>query len=637
MAQYRQTAQPVKYTSQFDPGMEQMSQQILLRSQNKYDTAFGGTAEEQSRLGSMFFLDENAKQQALGKLEQSKQDILKRYNGDYGAASKDLANLIVKERNNPIYGLNVYQQQKAAEAGQIKSKLGPNAIVRKDVASTLIDPETGRMRQASDFDYDIQERSDYDDAVRAAAVGIEKTIRESDLSDAKKEGYLQTIKTTGLANLNKTQREELATIIGSKLDKETTLGYDPLYEGVKGKDYAMDAIPRLLSSGIEKDFKYDQMAEDSRKRVERNTPKSSPTGMYSFIPRSAGEGTNNIGSNNPTLRNMRDVYAKTKDYEMNKSNIDLLEAANQGKDPNKFKIQGENFNDYVKLVEEVFPTEVARYFDNVGGYYTLKHEGNKLERQAAEEFVKNTVFKMSNNLIKGQESLKNDTEKFELEYKKQYGDVINALKATGKKDDEILDIIQNAENTHQFNDIIDTNNKDFNEGFPIKLIRNLSANVKLYDVDENGDYSESKKSISDLKKLNPIGTLIDPQNGGLIITYDDGSKQAVKGESLDKTGKTYLDLIGAMTSKLNNATKLEETLPVADRGDYRTQYKIIRDVDNGLQPIILYQMLDKDGKIVMNNRMSIGQVYEDLSSKIMQSQGYTSDLKPQEIESYYQN
>jgi len=158
MAQYRQLAQPVKYTSQFDPGMEQMSQQILLRSQNKYDTAFGGTADEQAKLNSIFSLDEEAKQQVMNRFEQNKQDILKRYNGDYGAASKDLANLIVKERNNPFYGLNALQQKKVAEYQDQVNRIGAENVLELKAPSMSLSKD-GKLASPEDFEYKLYDKS----------------------------------------------------------------------------------------------------------------------------------------------------------------------------------------------------------------------------------------------------------------------------------------------------------------------------------------------------------------------------------------------------------------------------------------------------------------------------------------------
>lgn len=152
--------QPVRYTSQFDPAAEQLTQQVLRERSNRFEQSFANIAQEQAKQGEMFFLDEQAKQQTLSRFNAEKDQILDKYEGDYEAAAPELTKLIVKERNNPIYNLNKYQQQKIGEYQQIVNRMGAeNALVVKAPTTSLYDKETGQLKSIEDFDYEVYDRS----------------------------------------------------------------------------------------------------------------------------------------------------------------------------------------------------------------------------------------------------------------------------------------------------------------------------------------------------------------------------------------------------------------------------------------------------------------------------------------------
>ena len=144
MAQFPQV-QAARYVSQYDPAQEQMHMQIMKDRSNRFEQSYNDISEAQAKIGEIFFLDQENGQKVKDRFAAEKDEIMKRYNNDYEAAAPELTKLMVKERSNPIYNLNKYQQQKMAEANQRKAQLGPNASGSKEVAPDLIDPKTNKV------------------------------------------------------------------------------------------------------------------------------------------------------------------------------------------------------------------------------------------------------------------------------------------------------------------------------------------------------------------------------------------------------------------------------------------------------------------------------------------------------------
>jgi len=159
MAPRRQSVQAARYVSQFDPGAQDLTQRILQERSNRFEQSFAGLQAEQAKQGEIFFLDEQAKQNTLGRFNAEKDDILKKYNNDYEAAAPELSKLIVKERNNPIYNLNKYQQGKVQEYQQQVNRIGAGNVIEISKPDTSLTDEQGNVKDPSAFDYEIYDKS----------------------------------------------------------------------------------------------------------------------------------------------------------------------------------------------------------------------------------------------------------------------------------------------------------------------------------------------------------------------------------------------------------------------------------------------------------------------------------------------
>ncbi|HKL44266.1 MAG TPA: hypothetical protein VJ892_03235, partial [Candidatus Absconditabacterales bacterium] len=145
----------VQYVSQFDPGAEQLAQNVLKDKQARFDQTYAGLINEYARQGDVFSLDTEFKEKQMNQFKGRVDEVVDKYNGDYGAASKDLARLIAEERQNPFYNLNKLHIQKKAEEMALKNKYGADAIVLNQVPDSLEEV----ANDPSKLDYEIYDRS----------------------------------------------------------------------------------------------------------------------------------------------------------------------------------------------------------------------------------------------------------------------------------------------------------------------------------------------------------------------------------------------------------------------------------------------------------------------------------------------
>jgi hypothetical protein len=145
----------VQYVSQFDPAAEQLSQNVLRDKQARFDQAYAGLINEYARQGDVFSLDPEYKEKQMQQFRDKASEVIDKYNGDYGAASKELAALVAQERQNPFYNLNKMHIQKKAEEMALKNKYGADAIVLKGVPDSLEEV----VNDPSKLDYEIYDRS----------------------------------------------------------------------------------------------------------------------------------------------------------------------------------------------------------------------------------------------------------------------------------------------------------------------------------------------------------------------------------------------------------------------------------------------------------------------------------------------
>jgi len=161
MARYLGDIQTVGYQPQFDPAEVEMVQGIINARNQAYQKSQAAYQQEKLRQGEMFFLDENARQQAMQDFENRSRSIVDKYEGDYEAAAPELAQEIIKERSNPLYNLNKFQIAQREKFEKDLRRIGPeNAIITKPVSSSLYD-EQGNLKDPSAFEYNIVNMDDY--------------------------------------------------------------------------------------------------------------------------------------------------------------------------------------------------------------------------------------------------------------------------------------------------------------------------------------------------------------------------------------------------------------------------------------------------------------------------------------------
>ena len=149
--QFYQPVQGVPYISASDPGIADYYSKILSDRTQRYDTAFQALQQSQAGIADLPSLDTEAKSQVLGSFKERSQAIVDKHGGDYGAAARELSNLVTTERENPFYAFN---QRQLEQTQQLEKALArnPNLHILKDPREAKFSQFTGEL---ADVGYDV--------------------------------------------------------------------------------------------------------------------------------------------------------------------------------------------------------------------------------------------------------------------------------------------------------------------------------------------------------------------------------------------------------------------------------------------------------------------------------------------------
>jgi hypothetical protein len=196
---------PVQYTPQFVPTDVNLMNQMLQQRQQEHDMALARIAETEDKFGQMRVdpSDIGYKNELLGDFQQNIGNIIDRYGGDPGAASKDITRQLTKFRNDPFFQLAPYKSQLIEEARKREAQLGPNAIVGRGVQqlreTPLYSKEMG-YAAPEDFQHSIMDRRDFQKSLEAEYGDIGRRTRESGLGPSGIPGYLESVVTKGITS-----------------------------------------------------------------------------------------------------------------------------------------------------------------------------------------------------------------------------------------------------------------------------------------------------------------------------------------------------------------------------------------------------------------------------------------------------
>ena len=638
MAQYRRQVQPTQYISQYDPLLNQRIEQDLAQRDKAFKQTYAGMAEEQARQGDIFFLDIEAKGELAKGFEQKKQSILEKYNGEYDKAAPELTNLVVQEHNNPLYQLNNLQIRKKDEFDKLKVAYGPDMLVHKDVPNSII--RNGMPISPEELDYDVEKRSNYDKVIMDASKGVLNSVDQTRLTSSTK-GYLESIKTKGIDNLDNDQKEEFFTNIGEVLDNVTTFSRDESFNNSreqqtqKGYDYVKRNAQRLFPSIASKSFVQDRgwIKPGTILENDDDYPLFSPRERGIIPPKkndyindylNAEKLLNNVVKNKgvlemiPAMQSMVIGLGNRLDLRGYKTTLIHLEK----KDPIAF-------NKLIELVSLTHSDHVNHFVkkDNKGDYkFTVygdsgaSYIGNKLMEMA----------KNDNNYIDKVTRKYNDSY---TNFKNEYGIMYNYLKEKGIPEKNIISKIQESENKYQFNNTYDLNSEEFAQNIHNKIISVSGDKVKLYKRKSNGELSENaeRNGKNELIDKTIQTAIVDPQSGSILLTYKGKNEYSTYGvkineNTLDNMGNKILAKLTKFTNNLNSLTTPEQLIPINKEYGYYS----VKD-PNTLETIVYKVGLRDDDIITDLGRVNISVVYDDLLLLLLRTENIKNVSKPKKF------
>lgn len=194
-------ATPIQYVPQFIPTNVGLMNQQLGQMQQRYDQAAAMMPQFEDQYGQMLVdpSDIEGKNAILGKFQGKVQDIVDRYGGDYGAASKEIARNISRFRQDPFFQLVPYKRALAEEERRKASQLGVFGITTKSVSDTpAYDPKTGQYASKEDLAYEVLDRRDLEQEWSRQYKDLGDDFEEYKLSESDIPGYHKIAKRIGL-------------------------------------------------------------------------------------------------------------------------------------------------------------------------------------------------------------------------------------------------------------------------------------------------------------------------------------------------------------------------------------------------------------------------------------------------------
>lgn len=628
--------QPARYVSQYDPAANELTQRVLQGRNQAFQQSYSALAEEQARMGDIFFLDQEAKRATMQRMNEEKENILQKYEYDYEAAAPELTQLIVNERNRPEYQLNKLQIQKAQEANAIKAKLGNDAIIVDDVANSLYD-EQGNLRSAQDFDYNIMQRSDYIGELTKGTQGIARSLEQSGLMNANIEGFLMQKTEQGWDNLSIEDQQKVVSAMGDMLRRDTTFQYDDKYKGIEAEEYAAEVLPWIIGSSTKRNIMADWRDQYAAREETKNQTSTNPL----FSTRERG-----VEINRDTK--VFDEYLTSMDQvnrvQQSDGKLDVLtnvagitQAKYKQTTPGTIssalldlnKNDKAQFNAWIEAAKLEDPKSVEHFItkDKNGDY--MFSGGNDAAGAVKLGKVLSDMYGEDGNYT---ERVQKKYEKAQAAFREEYGEMYDYLLANNIPEEQIIPMLQQGQGVYQFNDVFDLNADVVAPEIDRGIRATPADNVKLYQVNDDGTISDKavKKGKDVLAGQKVKSTFVDPQTGTMWLTYEDkqgnSNTYAIKGGEgmLSKTGDRALSNLTSFANSLGSMKIPEEVIKVGKDYGY-----VMQKDPKTLRPIVKQVRFNKDGKInAISEEIDPSFVYDDLLTQLLRSQGIENKPQP---------
>jgi len=172
MARYYKQPNTGNPISQFAPTNLGFIQGQIDKSQQRFDLANAAQAKTFSLLNEVDTTNDADRERRdflIGGLHDKMNEIEERYNGNLGAASSEITNMIANARNDQFWKKNEYANKLNEEYRAEKQKLGVQGLDFSGPTSAW-DPTTQRYRSKEEMGFDLVKRSNRE-AIRKDLVG----------------------------------------------------------------------------------------------------------------------------------------------------------------------------------------------------------------------------------------------------------------------------------------------------------------------------------------------------------------------------------------------------------------------------------------------------------------------------------
>lgn len=359
-------ATPIGYTKQFIPTNVGLISQQLGQRQQRHDQALSNLAAAEDQYGQMLVdpSDIESKNAILGDFANRTKNILDKYNGDYGAASKELTREISKTRKDPFFQLAPYKRALAEEERRRVAQLGPNAIVTKSVSNTPIyDPNTGLYATKEDLQSEILDRRDIEKAFMTEYGGLAKEVQD-EVIPGRFAGYHTSRRHRGI------RQEEVPQVASNAAEYLKSL--HPRISDEVAQDIALNMSSQLVGGFTDQDIA-DRGYVDPSKGGQEQAPTDQrlPYFTEGSIKKESTGGSDELQSDYDEATSLTNSLASNK-------NVDVVdEAQRTGRTPeeveNDLAILNKNANaEYNKIVGKYKNHPTFKYLKETEGLSDLE-------------------------------------------------------------------------------------------------------------------------------------------------------------------------------------------------------------------------------------------------------------------------
>jgi hypothetical protein len=151
------------YVSMLNPEMFALQAKLLEKKDQQYDQGYSialSTKDKYSQFNARPE-DVGVRNDAIGQYTQHADKLVKeKYNGDWGAAAKEIASTATQFKQDPVWSSMEYANKQAAMEQELKARYGPNAIAFKSIAGKSVLGKDGKLLSPQDLTVDVQQRTD---------------------------------------------------------------------------------------------------------------------------------------------------------------------------------------------------------------------------------------------------------------------------------------------------------------------------------------------------------------------------------------------------------------------------------------------------------------------------------------------